>query len=197
MVAVLFYLLLLVTDLCGIVLAAFTLPGLWLMVAGAGVYAWLTKGNFIGWRTLVALLVLALIAEIAEIFIGGAGAKKAGGSGWGIAGGLIGGIIGGIFLTTVIPIPVLGTVIGICLGCFAGAFAVELLMGQSLTQSVKIGFGAAAGKLGGIVGKVGIGVLMFFITLIAGCPHSLPQQSLPVPATTTPAATRPAASTMP
>jgi uncharacterized protein YqgC (DUF456 family) len=171
MAAVLFYLLLLVTDLCGIVLTAFTLPGLWLMVAGAAIYAWLTGGHFISWQTLIALLLLALIAEIVEIILGGAGAKKAGASGWGITGGFVGGIVGGICLSAVIPIPILGTVIGICLGCFIGAFAVELLLGQTLTQSVKIGFGSAAGKLTGIVGKVMIGVLMFFITLIAGCPH--------------------------
>jgi uncharacterized protein YqgC (DUF456 family) len=191
MAAVLFYLLLLVTDLCGIVLAAFTLPGLWLMVAGAAIYAWLTGGHFIGWHSLIALLLLALIGEIVEVFLGGAGAKKAGASGWGIAGGLIGGIVGGICLTSLIPIPILGTVIGICLGCFAGAFAVELLMGQTLSQSVKIGFGAATGKLTGIIGKVLIGLLMFGITMIAGCPHHVAQ----TPAVIAPSATAPTTTT--
>jgi uncharacterized protein YqgC (DUF456 family) len=187
---VLYFLLLLVTDLVGLVLAAFTLPGLWLMVAGAAVYAWLTDGYLLGWKTLIALLLLALIAEIAEIFLGGAGAKKAGASGWGMTGGLIGGVIGGICLTTLIPIFILGTIIGICLGCFLGAFAVELLMGQPLTQSAKIGLGAATGKLTGIAGKVIIGLLMILITFISGFPrhhkamaHS-PAQSVTMPATT-------------
>jgi hypothetical protein len=184
---VLYFLLLLVTDLCGLMLAAFTLPGLWLMVAGAAVYAWLTHGYFLGWRTLIALLILAIIAEIAEIFLGGAGAKKAGASGWGMTGGLIGGIIGGICLTGLIPIPILGTIIGICLGCFIGAFAVELLMGQQLIQSAKIGLGAARGKLTGIAAKVLIGLLMILITFISAFPrHHKSPQTAPtmMPATT-------------
>lgn len=170
MIVVLYYLLLLVTDVCGLILAALTLPGLWLMLAGAAIYAWLTHGQYLGWRTLIALLVLALIAEIAEIFLGGAGAKKAGATGWGMAGGLIGGILGGVLLTGLIPIPLLGTIIGICLGCFVGAFAVEFLMGQPLGQSAMIGLGAAKGKLTGIAGKILIGLLMTLVTLIAGCP---------------------------
>jgi uncharacterized protein YqgC (DUF456 family) len=187
---VLYFLLLLVTDLVGLMLAAFTLPGLWLMVAGAAVYAWLTDGYLLGWRTLIALLLLALIAEIAEIFFGGAGAKKAGASGWGITGGLVGGIVGGICLTGLIPIFILGTIIGICLGCFLGAFAVELLMGQPLTQSVKIGLGAATGKLTGIAGKVIFGLVMMLITFISGFPRHhkkpavVPPARIVVPATT-------------
>ena len=168
MLAWLYFLLLLITDICGLVLAAITLPGLWLMLAGAAVYALLTHGRYLGWHMLIALFLLALTAEIGEIVIGGAGAKKAGASGWGIAGGLIGAIIGGIVLSTMLP--PLGTIIGICLGSFAGAFAVEFILGQPLTQSAKLGFGAAKGRLTGIVGKVAIGVLMLLLTIIAGIP---------------------------
>jgi uncharacterized protein YqgC (DUF456 family) len=170
MLAWLYFLLLFITDLCGLVLAAFTLPGLWLMLAGAAVYAWLTHGYYLSYHTLIALFLLALAAEIAELFLGGAGAKKAGASGWGIAGGLLGAIIGGICLTPFIPIPILGTIIGICLGSFAGAFVVEALMGQPLTRSVAIGYGAAKGRLTGIVGKVGIGVVMVLLTMVAAFP---------------------------
>jgi uncharacterized protein YqgC (DUF456 family) len=166
----LYFLLLLITDLIGLVLAAFTLPGLWLMLGGAAIYAWLTHGYYLSWKSLLFLLGLALIAEVVELWLGGAGAKKAGASAWGVFGGLIGGILGGIFFTGLIPIPILGTIIGICLGCFVGAFIAELATGQQLTQSAKIGFGAAKGKLTGIAGKVLIGLAMLLITFIAGLP---------------------------
>ncbi len=174
-----YYLLLLITDIVGLVLAAFTLPGLWLMLAAAAFYAYLTSGNFVGVKTLIALLVLAGTAEIAELFLGGAGAKKAGGSKWGILGGLIGAILGGIFLTPFIPIPVLGTIIGICLGSFVGAFAIEFALGRPVVQSLRIGYGAAKGRLFGIAGKVTIGIIMFTITIwaalpLGGAPHPIP-----------------------
>jgi uncharacterized protein YqgC (DUF456 family) len=168
----LYFLLLLATDLCGLVLAAFTLPGLWLMLAGAAAYAWLTRARFLGEKTLIALLLLAAIAEIGEFVLGGAGAKKQGASRWGIAGSLVGAIVGGIFLTGVIPIvPGINTIIGICLGSFLGAFAVELLVGTPLNQSFKIGVGAAQGRLTGIAGKIAIGSAMFLLTFCAGFPH--------------------------
>src|SRR5205814_1067853 len=117
------------------------------------------------------LLVLATGAEIAEFVFGGAGAKKAGASKWGIIGGLIGAIVGGIFLTGVIPIfAPLSTIIGICLGSFGGAFGTELVLGRPIMQSVNIGYGAAKGRLVGIAGKVAIGVLMFLITLWTALP---------------------------
>ena len=201
------YLLLLVfVDLCGLVLCAFTLPGTWLMLGAATVYALLTRGHYVGWKTLVALLVLALTAEVGEFVLGGAGAKKAGASKWGIFGGLVGAILGGIFLTGLVPVPILGTVIGICLGSFAGAFAVEMLLGQEVLKSLRIGYGAAKGRLMGIAGKVTIGITMFAISLyvawpgLAGLrPHrravtatTLPA-AVPVTVPTTTAVTRPAA----
>ncbi len=184
---VLYFLLLLVTDLCGLVLAAFTLPGLWLMLGGAAVYAWLTDGRYLGKESLIALLLLSLLGEIVELYLGGAGAKKAGATGWGVTGGFVGGVVGGICLTGLIPIPVLGTIIGICLGCFIGAFVAEMATGQQLSQSARIGFGAATGKLTGIAGKVVIGLVMLALTFVSAFPihgtKPAPAAALITPAT--------------
>jgi uncharacterized protein YqgC (DUF456 family) len=167
----LYFLLLLATDICGLVLAAFMLPGLWLMLAGAAIYAWLTHGNYLSYYTLIALLLLAFAAELSELYFGGAGAKKAGASAWGMGGGLIGAIVGSITLSGLVPVPILGTIIGICLGTFLGAFSIELVLGQPLSQSAAIGLGAAKGRLTGIAGKLGIGGLMMAITFFTAFPH--------------------------
>ncbi len=172
MLVVFYYLLLLATDVCGLVLAAYTLPGLWLMLAAAAGYAWLTRANYLGGKTLIALLVLTVLAELGEFVLGGAGAKKHGASRWGIVGGLIGAIVGGIFLTALIPIiPPVNAIIGICLGSFLGAFVVEFLLGTPLDQSLRIGIGAAKGRLTGIAGKVSLGVVMFLVTMVSAFPH--------------------------
>ncbi|HSV14951.1 MAG TPA: DUF456 domain-containing protein [Tepidisphaeraceae bacterium] len=179
-----YYLLLIASDIVGLLLAAFTLPGLWLMLAAAAGYAFLTHGQYLSYKTLIALLVLAAIAEIAEFVLGGAGAKKAGASKWGIVGGLVGAILGGLFLTGVIPIfAPLSTIIGICLGSFAGAFGIELALGRPIMQSVNIGYGAAKGRLLGIANKVAVGVVMFLITLWVALPIHGTQ---PPPATASP-----------
>ena len=161
-----YFTLLVVVDVGGLALAAFTLPGTWLMLAAAAAYAWATKGAYLGWYTLAALLGLTLAAEVLEFVFGGAGAKKAGASKWGILGGLVGAVLGGIFLT-LIPVPILGTVAGICVGSFLGAFAVELLLGRTVGQSLRIGFGAFKGRLLGIVSKFTIALGMFALSVVA------------------------------
>ena len=187
---VLFFLLLMLTDVVGLVLTAFTLPGLWLMLAGAAIYAWLTNGIYLGKQTLIVLLALTVIAEIADLVLGSAGAKRAGASRWGMLGALIGGALGGVFFTALIPIPVLGTVIGICLGSFVGAFGIELGLGQSLAQSMQIGLGAAKGKFTGIAGKLGIGIAIFIITFCMAFPLNIFSKA-PVSAAIAPAASGP------
>jgi uncharacterized protein len=159
-----YFVLLIIFLGAGMVLAVFTLPGLWLMTAAAAGYALITHEKYLGWHTLVVLLVLALLAEILEFALTGAAAKKAGGGFRAAAGGIIGAIIGGIFLSF-IPIPIVGTVLGICLGSFLGAAGVELLAGRETAGSLKIGWGAAKGRFMGIVTKVTIGVVMGVIIL--------------------------------
>ncbi len=164
-----YYLLLVVVALGGVILAVFMLPGLWLMLAAAAGYALVTHRAFVGDKTLIVLLLLAGVAEVSDVLLGGAGAKKAGASGWGIVGGIVGAILGGIFLSFV-PIPIVSTVIGICLGSFLGASAMELIMGASAGDSVRIGYGTAKGRFIGIVCKMTLGVLMLLIVMWKALP---------------------------
>ena len=192
-----YWLALLAVGLAGLLLAAFTLPGTWLILGGATVYALLTRLDYLGWRTLVALLLLAITAEVGEFVLGGAGAKKAGANKWGIFGGLVGAILGGLFLSGLLPIafPV-STIVGICLGSFIGAFTVELLLGQEVWRSVRIGFGAAKGRFLGIVGKFTVALAMFLLTLAMALPRHRPTRPTLAPATrpvVTPRSTRPTA----
>jgi hypothetical protein len=76
----LLYLLLLATMLAGLFITLLNLPGLWVMFLAAGIYAWATHGIFLGYRSLIAIGVIALLAEIVEFFAATAGAKRAGAS---------------------------------------------------------------------------------------------------------------------
>jgi uncharacterized protein YqgC (DUF456 family) len=166
----LYYAILIVFLLCGLVLNMLTLPGNWLMLAAVALYGCATHFVHVGLWSLVVLFVLAVLAEVLELAAAGAGAKKMGGGRWGSLGALIGGILGGIFLTGLIPIPILGTLVGILLGTFGGAMAGELLGGKNVGRSAIIGVGAAKGRAYGTLLKIVFGGIIVIISLIVSIP---------------------------
>jgi len=167
---VLYYLLLLALLLGGLLASIFGLPGLWLMVGGVWVYAWITGVDvYVGWATLWTVFALALAAEVVEFLAGAAGAKKVGGLRRSIVGAFVGAILGGIFLSLV-PIPVISTVVGVCLGTFLGAAAMEFTGHGDVALSMRVGAGAAQGRFYGMVAKLGFGLLIGAITTVAAFP---------------------------
>ena len=171
MVDWLYYVLLALVLVTGLVLNLFALPGNWLMLLAVAGYAWLTDWRYVGWISLVVLLVVAIIAEVVEFFAAGAGAKKAGGTIWGTIGALLGGLVGGLTLTGLVPIPIIGTLVGLILGTFLGAMGAELLLGKGEVQSsAVIGVGAAKGRFWGTIWKLAFGVVI----LVGGLAVALP-----------------------
>ncbi|MEO8579302.1 MAG: DUF456 domain-containing protein [Gemmatimonadales bacterium] len=137
-----------------LILIVLGLPGLWIMVASAVVYNLVVPGEPIGWFTLVAVAVMALIAELLEFTLAGRYARKYGGSrraGWGaILGGMAGAIIG-------VPVPIVGPVIGAFVGSFLGALVAELTGGSSAGDATRVAKGALIGRVVSTALKIGIG----------------------------------------
>lgn len=166
-----YYACLMLLQVLGLLLTIIGLPGLWLMVAAVGAYAWLTVWNrYVGWPAMIVVLALAFLSEVAEFLAGAAGSAKAGGTKRGMAGALVGGLVGAIALTPFIPIPVVGTVAGACIGSFAGAFAVEMGIHRDTALSTRVGWGAAKGRFWGIVVKLAFGVVILLVTLVVALP---------------------------
>ena len=187
-----YYLLLIALLVTGLFVNLLGLPGLWLMLASAAGYAWVTGWNrHVGWASLLVLLVLAVIAEVVEFLAGSAGAKNAGGSKRGMIGAIVGGLLGGFFLTFLVPVPILGTLVGVCVGTFLGAWGVELLVGKEMDQSVQIGVGAAKGRLVGTLLKSLFGVAMLMVAAATAVPTGAmatsPATPLPASPSTSPA----------
>jgi len=169
----LLYIILFLFLLAGFVINALTLPGNWLMIAAAAIYACLTHSRYIGWHGVLFLTALALIAEIIDTLAGGAGAKRAGASRRGKWGSLLGGLLGGLFLSFLIPIPLVGTIAGILLGCFAGAALAELTTGRTTFHALRIGGAAAVGRLAGMCAKIVFSAVIFLAALVMSFPHRL------------------------
>jgi len=140
--------------LLSLVLIVLGLPGLWIMVATAVTYNLIVPGDPIGWFTLVAVAVLALVAELLEFTMTGRYARKYGGSrraGWGaIIGGMIGAFVG-------FPVPIVGPIIGAFVGSFCGALVAELTGGASAGDATRVAKGALIGRVMSTVLKIGIG----------------------------------------
>jgi uncharacterized protein len=181
---VVYYIVLFVILLVGLVLTIMTLPGLWLMLAAALGYAWLTHWNYIWWKTLAALLVIAGLGEVVELMFSAKGAKSSGGTKRGAWGALIGGVLGGLFLSF-IPIPIISTLIGVCLGTFLGAMIGELSGGREALDSAFVGVGAAKGRLMGTLAKVALGGVMVAIIMVVGFPRPVRSASAAGTTTTT------------
>lgn len=151
------------------------LPGNWLMAAIAAVYAWLgpAQGHLaFGWKTVIALLVLALLGEIVELLAGALGVAKAGGSKRGAAMALVGSILGGLVGVVVgLPIPLVGSLVAALLfaglGAMIGTALGEIWAGQEPGKTWRIAQRAFWGRLAGTLGKVILGALMIAVVLAA------------------------------
>lgn len=181
------YVCLLIVLCTGWLINILGLPGLWLMLLAHVGYALATRwDNYTGlWATL-ALLALAIAAEVTEFAAGAAGSAKAGGTKRGMIGAIVGGLVGGIVGSIFIPVPVLGTIIGAVGGSFAGAAVVERMIESDTNRAIAIGIGAAKGRFWGILIKSGFGVVMLLVSLITAIPLWGAIQTAPTTPTTSP-----------
>jgi hypothetical protein len=150
-----------------------TLPGNWIVVGLAALFAWLLPeaadgGRGMDWTTVLVLLGLAAAGEVIEFAASAAGAAKQGASRRGvmlsIGGAMVGSIAG---LAVGVPIPVIGSlvaaVVGGAAGAFAGAYLGEAWKGSEEGQRRAVGRGAFIGRLWGTAGKLAVGAIMLVV----------------------------------
>ncbi len=158
------YALLVATQIVGLLLIPFGLPGLWVQLLGLVGYAFLTDFRTVGVLPIVVALALAVAAEVLEFTIGGKYARQYGGSrraGWGaILGGLVGAFVG-------LPVPIVGSVIGAFVGAFAGAALLEMTNRTEWRAAMRVGWGAFVGRLVAVAVKSGIGVAVAAVALLS------------------------------
>lgn len=158
----------------GWMLAVASLPGTWLILVTAGLYAWLTPDGSrwdISVETLGVLLALAILGEALETLSAAAGVKKLGGSRRSAVLAIIGSVIGAFFFTGLIPIPVVGTVVGACVGALGGAILGELWKGREVDHALKVGNAAMWGRLVGSLVKICIASMMAATAMCSAVLH--------------------------
>jgi hypothetical protein len=151
---------LVVFSLVGFAAIFFTTFGTLIILIGSVLYATLTGFTILSVRHIVILLILYLCGEIVEYISIIIGAKKLGASNAAVVSGFIGGIIGAILGASFLGI---GLILGTLFGIFLGIFLVELLIQKDLVKSLKSASGGVLGRIGSILAKVLIALIMFVI----------------------------------
>ena len=133
------------------------LPGTTVILAAAIMHHLaLGEAHSVGWWSIGALTVLAVLSYAVDFGSAAVGAKYFGATRWGAVGGIIGTIVGMFFFP-----------LGIFIGPLVGVLLFELLGGQRLLPAGKSTWGTFLGTTAGIIGKLTIAGAMIAWFLIA------------------------------
>jgi len=139
----------------------FGLPGTFLIVGAALVYAWATGFASVQWATIGWLALLAVVGEGLEFIAGVAGAAGERPSRrvtiWILLGGFVGALVGTPFLFGI------GSLLGALVGAFAGASLAVASEGGGTGSALTTGLAAMRGRFLGFVLKAAIAVVMLVV----------------------------------
>ena len=177
------YVVFLVAQLTGVLLAALTLPGSLLVLVSAIVCSAATGWHRPSWGVLVLLAALALVTELVDNIMAMLGVQRFGGSRWTSVAAGVGALAGGILAGVLAPAIGIGALIGgplgwiltvavlPLIGAFAGgflvAYALELSRGANKTDATRAGVGAVLGRVLGAIVKVTLTTVMAIIATAA------------------------------
>lgn len=144
--------LLVVVGVAGSVLPL--LPGLPVILGAALLHALATGFSPIGVGRLLVLAGLTAVGYLLDGLAGALGARRFGGSRWGIVGAILGGVVG-----------FFAGLLGLLVGPLVGAVIGELVSGRKLAESLRIGLGTFLGILAGGAIRFAVALTMAGLTL--------------------------------
>src|SRR5262249_3073719 len=110
----------------------------------------------IGWKTMVVLVLLALLSYVFDFLGSYFGARYFGATKWGAFGAIIGALIGLFF-----------GIIGLFVAPVIGAVAGEFIAGKRMIDAGRAGWGSLLGNLGAMLAKLIIALAMITIFLVS------------------------------
>jgi uncharacterized protein YqgC (DUF456 family) len=132
------------------------LPGTTIILAAAIIHRLvLGAEKSIGWKTIVALVLLTLLSYVFDFLGSYFGAKYFGATKWGAVGAILGALVG-LFLG----------LIGLFVGPVIGAIAGEVIAGKRMIDAGRAGWGSLLGNLGAMIAKLIIALAMITIFLV-------------------------------
>jgi len=159
---------LIIFSLIGLVSIFFTDFGTLMIFIGTLLYAILTTFSVLDAKILIILFTLYLCGEVLEYVLVIIGAKKFGASNYAAIGAIIGGILGALAGLSFLGVGVIPSTL---LGVFLGAFLVEFCLQRDLIKSLKAGVGSLIGRVGSILLKCIIAIIMLAIVILKVTSH--------------------------
>jgi len=157
-------------QLAALVMIPLGLPGTLVQVGIVIAVVILSDGTWMSWSLVGLFVVVAAMAEGVDVLAGMWGAKRFGGgsrAAWGaLIGGLIGAVVGGI------PLPVIGSVIASFVGTFVGAMVGEMTARGESAPDLRVGMGALVGRALSVAFKLGVGCLIFIVSVWTMIAHA-------------------------
>ena len=135
------------------------IPGLWIMI---GVLTVATVTDEVSPWILLFLVAVAVLAEVAEWAIVARTSARWGGSRKAFWGAIAGGIVG-ILVGLPVPLPILGPLLGGLVGTFAGAALVTLWETRALRSAGRVATGAVLGRAFAAAAKTAAGVVILVV----------------------------------
>lgn len=132
------------------------IPGVAVIFLGILLIAWADDFTRIGPGMIFVMMALMMLALVADNVAGMFGARKAGASGWGVAGAGVGALLG---LPFGLP--------GIVLGPAVGALAFEYLKNPDMRRAGRAGLGGLFGFVLAILAKSAFAVLIIGLAVLA------------------------------
>lgn len=141
----------------------FGIPGTIIILLASIVFSVLTGFEKIGFKIILVLAGISLLAELLEFYLGIRGAARFGASKGSIIASLIGAVAGAVLMTPFLL--GLGTLVGAYLGGFAGTFIVEIAHRKEMKPALRASYGAVAGRIAGILAKGCCALVMIAVIL--------------------------------
>jgi len=156
MIEIIIYIVAAIFALTGLILTILNFPGIWFVYISTVVVAFYTGFEKISPLLLIILFFVAILSTFIDNIVAALGAKKMGGSKWGMLGAILGGIFGFI----------IGNFIGFILGPLIGATLFELVFAhKDLNEAFKSGIGSLIGVFFSIFLKIVVNISLIIFVL--------------------------------
>jgi hypothetical protein len=157
-----------VAAMAGVLITLLTFPGTWLAAAVA-LGCWVWRPDLFSWWSMGLVLALCVLAEVAEFFSAAAGSKSAGGTRAGAWGSIVGALVGLVAGSIVLAfLPIIGSIIGAVVGSGVGAMLAERRYAKrTWSDAAKSGGGAAVGRALSVVVKTAFAAAIALVLVLA------------------------------
>lgn len=142
----------------------FGLPGTFVIVGAAALYAWSGAFEVVSLGALLGLVALAVVGEVAELATGGGVGHDGRPSTRVTVAVIVGSLVGGMFGATLLF--GLGALPGALFGAFAGAGLAVMSQGGDLGAALRSGWAALKGRFLGFVIKFVVALLMIGVLVL-------------------------------